>query len=122
MGVKPTLSLHRVPCAPAMKLLRVLASAGRNIAARLVSRTQGKGWRLETGLGWGLSIAPALWVAQSCHLSLRICSSCLEIEQKPPGRNLVTWSLAYPVGLLCSHYGKGRFPVPWTQARRATYK
>ncbi|XP_060003801.1 RNA polymerase II-associated protein 1 isoform X2 [Lagenorhynchus albirostris] len=37
MGVKPTLSLHRVPCAPAMKLLRVLASAGRNIAARLLS-------------------------------------------------------------------------------------
>ncbi|KAB0402333.1 hypothetical protein E2I00_006991, partial [Balaenoptera physalus] len=36
MGVRPTLSLHRVPCAPAMKLLRVLASAGRNIAARLL--------------------------------------------------------------------------------------
>ncbi|XP_066885120.1 RNA polymerase II-associated protein 1 isoform X7 [Kogia breviceps] len=40
MGVRPTLSLHRVPCAPAMKLLRVLASAGRNIAARLVSGLQ----------------------------------------------------------------------------------
>ncbi|MBV98268.1 RNA polymerase II-associated protein 1, partial [Eschrichtius robustus] len=37
MGVRPTLSLHRMPCAPAMKLLRVLASAGRNIAARLLS-------------------------------------------------------------------------------------
>ncbi|KAM5235436.1 RNA polymerase II-associated protein 1 [Ctenodactylus gundi] len=30
-------SLHGVPCAAAMKLLRVLASAGRNIAARLLS-------------------------------------------------------------------------------------
>ncbi|XP_047622610.1 RNA polymerase II-associated protein 1 isoform X2 [Phacochoerus africanus] len=37
MEVGPTPSLHRVPCAPAMKLLRVLASAGRNIAARLLS-------------------------------------------------------------------------------------
>ncbi|KAF4017327.1 hypothetical protein G4228_008666 [Cervus hanglu yarkandensis] len=37
MGSGPTSSLHRVPCAPAMKLLRVLASAGRNIAARLLS-------------------------------------------------------------------------------------
>ncbi|XP_058149940.1 RNA polymerase II-associated protein 1 isoform X2 [Dasypus novemcinctus] len=36
-GVGPTPSLHRVPCAAAMKLLRVLASAGRNIAARLLS-------------------------------------------------------------------------------------
>lgn len=43
MGVEPTHSLHKVPCATAMKLLRVLASAGRNIAARLVSRMQGKG-------------------------------------------------------------------------------
>ncbi|XP_048188637.1 RNA polymerase II-associated protein 1 [Perognathus longimembris pacificus] len=33
----PTPSLHRTPCAAAMKLLRVLASAGRNIAARLLS-------------------------------------------------------------------------------------
>ncbi|XP_006158727.1 RNA polymerase II-associated protein 1 isoform X2 [Tupaia chinensis] len=33
----PTPSLHQVPCATAMKLLRVLASAGRNIAARLLS-------------------------------------------------------------------------------------
>lgn len=40
VGVGPTPSLHNVPCAAAMKLLRVLASAGRNIAARLVSRTQ----------------------------------------------------------------------------------
>lgn len=38
MEVGPTPSLHRVPCAPAMKLLRVLASAGRNIAARLLLR------------------------------------------------------------------------------------
>ncbi|XP_037690191.1 LOW QUALITY PROTEIN: RNA polymerase II-associated protein 1 [Choloepus didactylus] len=37
MGVGPTPSLHRVPCAAAMKLLRVLALAGRNIAARLLS-------------------------------------------------------------------------------------
>ncbi|XP_031309138.1 RNA polymerase II-associated protein 1 [Camelus dromedarius] len=37
LGVGPTPSLHQVPCAPAMKLLRVLASAGRNIAARLLS-------------------------------------------------------------------------------------
>ncbi|XP_036874702.2 RNA polymerase II-associated protein 1 isoform X1 [Manis javanica] len=37
MGVEPTHSLHKVPCATAMKLLRVLASAGRNIAARLLS-------------------------------------------------------------------------------------
>ncbi|XP_058594118.1 RNA polymerase II-associated protein 1 isoform X2 [Neofelis nebulosa] len=37
MGVGPVLSLHKVPCATAMKLLRVLASAGRNIAARLLS-------------------------------------------------------------------------------------
>ncbi|XP_014636069.1 PREDICTED: RNA polymerase II-associated protein 1 [Ceratotherium simum simum] len=37
MGVGPTPSLHKVPCATAMKLLRVLASAGRNIAARLLS-------------------------------------------------------------------------------------
>ncbi|XP_076983630.1 RNA polymerase II-associated protein 1 isoform X2 [Tamandua tetradactyla] len=36
-GVGPTPSLHRVPCAAAMKLLRVLASAGRNIAARLLN-------------------------------------------------------------------------------------
>ncbi|XP_066197701.1 RNA polymerase II-associated protein 1 [Saccopteryx leptura] len=34
--VGPTPSLHKVPCAAAMKLLRVLASAGRNIAARLL--------------------------------------------------------------------------------------
>lgn len=39
IGVGPTPSLYKVPCAAAMKLLRVLASAGRNIAARLVSRT-----------------------------------------------------------------------------------
>ncbi|XP_037358157.1 RNA polymerase II-associated protein 1 [Talpa occidentalis] len=37
MGVGPTASLHKVPCTLAMKLLRVLASAGRNIAARLLS-------------------------------------------------------------------------------------
>lgn len=37
IGVGPTSSLHKVPCAAAMKLLRVLASAGRNIAARLLS-------------------------------------------------------------------------------------
>lgn len=37
MGVGPATSLHRVPCAMAMKLLRVLASAGRNIAARLLN-------------------------------------------------------------------------------------
>ncbi|XP_032712678.1 RNA polymerase II-associated protein 1 isoform X2 [Lontra canadensis] len=37
MGAGPAPSLHRVPCAAAMKLLRVLASAGRNIAARLLS-------------------------------------------------------------------------------------
>ncbi|XP_036153884.1 RNA polymerase II-associated protein 1 isoform X5 [Myotis myotis] len=37
VGVGPTPSLHNVPCAAAMKLLRVLASAGRNIAARLLS-------------------------------------------------------------------------------------
>ncbi|KAL2790405.1 RNA polymerase II-associated protein 1 [Daubentonia madagascariensis] len=37
MGVGPTPSLHKVPCASAMKLLRVLASAGRNIAARLLN-------------------------------------------------------------------------------------
>ncbi|XP_016067836.1 PREDICTED: RNA polymerase II-associated protein 1 [Miniopterus natalensis] len=37
VGVGPTPSLHKVPCAAAMKLLRVLASAGRNIAARLLS-------------------------------------------------------------------------------------
>ncbi|XP_037057915.1 RNA polymerase II-associated protein 1 [Peromyscus leucopus] len=37
MGVGPTSSLYKVPCAAAMKLLRVLASAGRNIAARLLS-------------------------------------------------------------------------------------
>nr|XP_042131917.1 RNA polymerase II-associated protein 1 isoform X1 [Peromyscus maniculatus bairdii]XP_042131918.1 RNA polymerase II-associated protein 1 isoform X1 [Peromyscus maniculatus bairdii] len=37
MGLGPTSSLYKVPCAAAMKLLRVLASAGRNIAARLLS-------------------------------------------------------------------------------------
>ncbi|KAM7157842.1 RNA polymerase II-associated protein 1 isoform 2-T3 [Molossus nigricans] len=37
VGLGPTPSLHKVPCAAAMKLLRVLASAGRNIAARLLS-------------------------------------------------------------------------------------
>ncbi|XP_039088797.1 RNA polymerase II-associated protein 1 isoform X1 [Hyaena hyaena] len=37
MEVGPVPSLHKVPCATAMKLLRVLASAGRNIAARLLS-------------------------------------------------------------------------------------
>ncbi|XP_030887442.1 RNA polymerase II-associated protein 1 isoform X3 [Leptonychotes weddellii] len=37
MGVGPAPSLHKMPCATAMKLLRVLASAGRNIAARLLS-------------------------------------------------------------------------------------
>lgn len=37
IGVGPTPSLYKVPCASAMKLLRVLASAGRNIAARLLS-------------------------------------------------------------------------------------
>ncbi|KAL1785363.1 RNA polymerase II-associated protein 1 isoform X1 [Sigmodon hispidus] len=37
MGVGPLSSLYKVPCAAAMKLLRVLASAGRNIAARLLS-------------------------------------------------------------------------------------
>ncbi|XP_064426709.1 RNA polymerase II-associated protein 1 isoform X2 [Mirounga angustirostris] len=36
-GVGPAPSLHKMPCATAMKLLRVLASAGRNIAARLLS-------------------------------------------------------------------------------------
>lgn len=43
VGVGPTASLYNVPCAAAMKLLRVLASAGRNIAARLVSGTQDGG-------------------------------------------------------------------------------
>ncbi|XP_011844727.1 PREDICTED: RNA polymerase II-associated protein 1 [Mandrillus leucophaeus] len=37
VGAGPTPSLYKVPCATAMKLLRVLASAGRNIAARLLS-------------------------------------------------------------------------------------
>lgn len=37
IGVGPAPSLYKVPCAAAMKLLRVLASAGRNIAARLLS-------------------------------------------------------------------------------------
>ncbi|XP_007938614.2 RNA polymerase II-associated protein 1 [Orycteropus afer afer] len=37
VGAGPILSLHKVPCATAMKLFRVLASAGRNIAARLLS-------------------------------------------------------------------------------------
>ncbi|XP_053451830.1 RNA polymerase II-associated protein 1 isoform X3 [Nycticebus coucang] len=37
MGVGPTPSLNKVPCSAAMKLLRVLASSGRNIAARLLS-------------------------------------------------------------------------------------
>ncbi|XP_006831958.1 PREDICTED: RNA polymerase II-associated protein 1 [Chrysochloris asiatica] len=37
VGVEPIPSLHRVPCAAAMKLFRVLASAGRNIAARLLN-------------------------------------------------------------------------------------
>ncbi|XP_040854016.1 RNA polymerase II-associated protein 1-like [Ochotona curzoniae] len=37
VGMGPTPSLHGVPCAMAMKLLRVLASAGRNIAARLLN-------------------------------------------------------------------------------------
>lgn len=37
MGVGPTPCLYKVPCAAAMKLLRVLASAGRNISARLLS-------------------------------------------------------------------------------------
>ncbi|XP_005638334.2 RNA polymerase II-associated protein 1 [Canis lupus familiaris] len=37
VGVGPAPSLYKVPCATAMKLLRVLASAGRNIAARLLS-------------------------------------------------------------------------------------
>ncbi|KAM9202906.1 RNA polymerase II-associated protein 1 isoform 2-T2 [Dugong dugon] len=37
VGVGPLPSRHGVPCAAAMKLFRVLASAGRNIAARLLS-------------------------------------------------------------------------------------
>lgn len=37
IGAGPAPSLHKMPCATAMKLLRVLASAGRNIAARLLS-------------------------------------------------------------------------------------
>ncbi|XP_023568392.1 RNA polymerase II-associated protein 1 [Octodon degus] len=37
VAVGPTPSLYKVPCAAAMKLLRVLALAGRNIAARLLS-------------------------------------------------------------------------------------
>nr|XP_010596659.1 RNA polymerase II-associated protein 1 isoform X1 [Loxodonta africana]XP_010596660.1 RNA polymerase II-associated protein 1 isoform X1 [Loxodonta africana] len=37
VGVGPVPSLHGVPCSAAMKLFRVLASAGRNIAARLLS-------------------------------------------------------------------------------------
>ncbi|XP_049638097.1 RNA polymerase II-associated protein 1 [Suncus etruscus] len=37
VGAGPAPNLHRVPCASAMKLLRVLATAGRNIAARLLS-------------------------------------------------------------------------------------
>lgn len=53
--VGPTPSLYKVPCAAAMKLLRVLASAGRNIAARLVSRTWVKGWGHES---WKLSRTP----------------------------------------------------------------
>lgn len=56
----PTRSLHKVPCAAAMKLLRVLASAGRNIAARLVSRMRDGGWAPGTGLGWELGRAPEL--------------------------------------------------------------
>ncbi|XP_061467359.1 RNA polymerase II-associated protein 1 isoform X2 [Rhineura floridana] len=35
-------SLHRVPCATAMKLIRVLASGGRNAAARLLSKFEMK--------------------------------------------------------------------------------
>ncbi|XP_074091242.1 RNA polymerase II-associated protein 1 isoform X2 [Macrotis lagotis] len=37
VGEGPISHLHGVPCAAAMKLLRVLASAGRNISARLMS-------------------------------------------------------------------------------------
>ncbi|KAM9061920.1 RNA polymerase II-associated protein 1 isoform X2 [Sarcophilus harrisii] len=37
VGEGPISRLHGVPCAAAMKLLRVLASAGRNISARLMS-------------------------------------------------------------------------------------
>ncbi|XP_027725755.1 RNA polymerase II-associated protein 1 isoform X1 [Vombatus ursinus] len=37
VGEGPVSRLHGMPCAAAMKLLRVLASAGRNISARLMS-------------------------------------------------------------------------------------
>lgn len=56
----PTPSLHKVPCAAAMKLLRVLASAGRNIAARLVSRYKTRDGEHKMGLGWELSMASEL--------------------------------------------------------------
>lgn len=63
VGLGPTPSLHKVPCAAAMKLLRVLASAGRNIAARLVSRTQGGVGVLEKM--WGLELSMATWLLNS---------------------------------------------------------
>lgn len=46
-------------------------------------------------------------------------SQLLRIGTETTRQELVTWSLVYPVGLLCSHM-KGGFPVPWTQTRRAT--
>ena len=110
MGSGPTSSLHRVPCAPAMKLLRVLASAGRNIAARLVSRTQGRRW----WLGWGLSVALALLgspVMPSFSSELfQLLKNATETPRKEPR---VSCRLALR--------SLGRLPVPCTQARRATY-
>ncbi|XP_007480203.3 RNA polymerase II-associated protein 1 [Monodelphis domestica] len=49
----PISRLHGMPCAAAMKLLRVLASAGRNISARLMS-----GFDLRSRLCRFVSVAP----------------------------------------------------------------
>lgn len=69
MEVGPTPSLHRVPCAPAMKLLRVLASAGRNIAARLLLRNAIETSRQKPGQS-----EPSV----SCRPALLSC------QEKPP--------------------------------------
>lgn len=82
MEVGPTPSLHRVPCAPAMKLLRVLASAGRNIAARLVSRTQGLGWCKYGPLHSGGPIVPFF----SLYL-FQLLRNAIETSRQKPGQS-----------------------------------
>lgn len=83
VAMRPTPSLHKVPCAAAMKLLRVLASAGRNIAA---------------------------WLLSSFDLRSRVCRFIAEAPQElslPPDEAEILSTEALRLWAVAASYGQG---------------